>query len=276
MRARIDGEVYELDDVPPLDKQLRHRIDLVVDRVAIREGIRQRLADSLETALKKSGGLATALLVPGNEELTFSQNYACPECGINIEELSPRMFSFNNPYGACPSCGGLGTLMKISEDLVVPDPSLSLNQGAVNAMGWNTRDAASGAGMILEGLARHMGFSMDTPFQELTSEQKGAILYGLGEEKISVKYNGSSGTREYKVAFEGVIPSMERRYEETQSDTMKAAYEEYMCAQQCPVCRGKRLKKESLAVTVGGKNIIEITECNILATQQFLQTLQLG
>ena len=276
VRARIDGEVYELDDTPVLDKQIRHRIELVVDRIAVREGAEQRLADSLETAMKKSGGLVTAVIIPDGTEMTFSQNYACPECGINIEALEPRMFSFNNPYGACPKCGGLGTVMKISPDLVVPDASLSLNEGAVNAVGWNTRESGSGAGMILEALAKHYGFSMDTPFSDLADSVKNIILYGSGEEKIAVTYEGAGGKRAYSVCFEGVIPSMERRYTETQSDTMRGVYEEYMSSEPCPVCRGKRLKKESLAVTVGGLNIIDVCEKNIAASRSFFSSLSLG
>ena len=275
VRVRVDGEIYETDDVPPLDKQKKHQIDLVVDRLVIREGIRRRLCDSLEVAMKRSGGLAAVQIVNG-EEMIFSQNYACPDCGINIEELTPRMFSFNNPYGACPGCGGIGSLMKISPELVVPDTSLSLKDGAVKAMGWNSGDERSGAGMIFDALARHYGFSIETPFEELTEKQRSLILYGSGEEKIRVRFESGNGFREYSTAFEGVIPSLERRYAETQSDMMKAAYEEYMSAQPCPVCFGKRLKKESLAVTVNGLNIIEVCDRNIRSAREFLNHLTLG
>ena len=276
VRVRIDGEIYELDDVPALDKQVKHRIELVVDRVVVREGVRQRVADSLETALKKSGGLAVVQNVSDQTETTFSQNYACPECGINMEELSPRMFSFNNPYGACPHCGGLGTLMKISEELVVPDGTLSIRQGAVKASGWNTLDPGGGAGMVFEALANHLGFSMDTPWQELSEEHRKILLYGYGDNKISVRYSSGRGTREYNTTYEGVIPSMERRYAETQSDLMRATYEEFMTAQPCPVCHGKRLKKESLAVTVGDQCIIDLCDCNIRETRRRLSELKLG
>ena len=276
VRVRIDGEIYELDDVPALDKQVKHRIELVVDRVVVREGVRQRVADSLETALKKSGGLAVVQNVSDQTETTFSQNYACPECGINMEELSPRMFSFNNPYGACPHCGGLGTLMKISEELVVPDGTLSIRQGAVKASGWNTLDPGGGAGMVFEALANHLGFSMDTPWQELSEEHRKILLYGYGDNKISVRYSSGRGTREYNTTYEGVIPSMERRYAETQSDLMRATYEEFMTAQPCPVCHGKRLKKESLAVTVGDQCIIDLCDCNIRETRRCLSELKLG
>lgn len=276
VRVRIDGEIYELDDVPALDKQVKHRIELVVDRIVVREGVRQRVADSLETALKKSGGLAVVQNVSDQTETTFSQNYACPECGINMEELSPRMFSFNNPYGACPHCGGLGTLMKISEELVVPDGTLSIRQGAVKASGWNTLDPGGGAGMVFEALANHLGFSMDMPWQELSEEHRKILLYGYGDNKISVRYSSGRGTREYNTTYEGVIPSMERRYAETQSDLMRATYEEFMTAQPCPVCHGKRLKKESLAVTVGDQCIIDLCDCNIRETRRRLSELKLG
>lgn len=276
VRVRIDGEIYELDDVPALDKQVKHRIELVVDRIVVREGVRQRVADSLETALKKSGGLAVVQNVSDQTETTFSQNYACPECGINMEELSPRMFSFNNPYGACPHCGGLGTLMKISEELVVPDGTLSIRQGAVKASGWNTLDPGGGVGMVFEALANHLGFSMDTPWQELSEEHRKILLYGYGDNKISVRYSSGRGTREYNTTYEGVIPSMERRYAETQSDLMRATYEEFMTAQPCPVCHGKRLKKESLAVTVGDQCIIDLCDCNIRETRRRLSELKLG
>ena len=276
VRVRIDGEIYELDDVPALDKQVKHRIELVVDRIVVREGVRQRVADSLETALKKSGGLAVVQNVSDQTETTFSQNYACPECGINMEELSPRMFSFNTPYGACPHCGGLGTLMKISEELVVPDGTLSIRQGAVKASGWNTLDPGGGAGMVFEALANHLGFSMDTPWQELSEEHRKILLYGYGDNKISVRYSSGRGTREYNTTYEGVIPSMERRYAETQSDLMRATYEEFMTAQPCPVCQGKRLKKESLAVTVGDQCIIDLCDCNIRETRRRLSELKLG
>ena len=276
VRVRIDGEIYELDDVPALDKQVKHRIELVVDRIVVREGVRQRVADSLETALKKSGGLAVVQNVSDQTETTFSQNYACPECGINMEELSPRMFSFNNPYGACPHCGGLGSLMKISEELVVPDGTLSIRQGAVKASGWNTLDPGGGAGMVFEALANHLGFSMDTPWQELSEEHRKILLYGYGDNKISVRYSSGRGTREYNTTYEGVIPSMERRYAETQSDLMRATYEEFMTAQPCPVCHGKRLKKESLAVTVGDQCIIDLCDCNIRETRRRLSELKLG
>ena len=272
VRARVDGEMIELEDPPVLDKQKKHQIDLVVDRLVIREGIQQRLTDSLETAMKQSGGLASALLSPDGEEMMFSQNYACPDCGVNIEELAPRMFSFNNPYGACPHCSGLGETMKVSADLVVPDQTKSLNEGAVSCMGWNSGEQNSTAHSMFQAMADFFGFSMDTPYQDLPQEIKDKILYGTGAQKLKIQFE--TGT--YQTTFEGVIPSLERRYQETQSEGMKAAYEEYMAHETCPVCKGRRLKPEALAVTVGEKNIAQISEWNIRKTKEFLDSLTLS
>ena len=269
VRARIDGEMVELDDIPPLDKQKKHAIDIVVDRLVVRPGIQQRLTDSLETALRQSGGLAAAQTVPDGNELLFSQNYACPDCGVNIEELAPRMFSFNNPYGACPVCGGLGALFKVSEDLVVPNASLSLNEGAISCMGWNSGDMNSTAHALFRGVSEAYGFSMDTPYQELPSDVRQKLMYGTGKQKITISFD--NGT--YQTTFEGVINTLERRYRETQSDGMKAAYEEYMAQELCPACQGKRLKPESLAVTVGGENIAQVCEWNLRKSRAFLQSL---
>ena len=273
VRVRIDGEMYELDDLPQLDKQKKHQIDLVVDRLVVRSGIQQRLTDSLETAMKQSGGLASALITPSGEEIMFSQNYACPDCGVNIEELAPRMFSFNNPYGACPTCSGLGELMKVSADLVIPDPGKSLNEGAVSCMGWNSSaDQNSTAHSMFQAMADYYGFSMDTPFRDLPEDIKHKILYGTDGQKIKIVFE--AGT--YQTAFEGVIPSLERRYQETQSEGMKASYEEYMAHETCPACKGRRLKPEALAVTVGEKNIAEISEWDIRKTKDFLDGLALS
>ncbi len=271
VRVRIDGEMYELDDVPALDKQKKHQIDIVVDRLVVRPGIEQRLTDSLETAMRESGGLAVVQLMQEGEEITFSQNYACPDCGVNIEELAPRMFSFNNPYGACPVCSGLGETMKISREMVIPDDSLSLNQGAVSCMGWNSSgDGNSTAHAMFEALAAHYKFSMDTPVRELPEKVMDKILYGTGTQKLKIQFD--SGT--YQTTFEGVITSLERRYRETSSEGMKAAYEEYMAHEQCPVCRGKRLKKEALAVTVGDVDIATLSSFNIRKAMDFLNHLQ--
>ena len=271
VRVRIDGEMYELDDVPALDKQKKHQIDIVVDRLVVRPGIEQRLTDSLETAMRESGGLAVVQLMQEGEEITFSQNYACPDCGVNIEELAPRMFSFNNPYGACPVCSGLGETMKISREMVIPDDSLSLNQGAVSCMGWNSSgDGNSTTHAMFEALAAHYKFSMDTPVRELPEKVMDKILYGTGTQKLKIQFD--SGT--YQTTFEGVITSLERRYRETSSEGMKAAYEEYMAHEECPVCKGKRLKKEALAVTVGEVDIATLSSFNIRKAMDFLNHLQ--
>ena len=277
LRVRIDGEMYELDETPKLDKQKKHTIEIVVDRLVVRPNIRQRLTDSLETALKQSGGLVTVQQIESGEETQFSQNYACPDCGVNIEELTPRMFSFNNPYGACPTCAGLGTLMKISPDLCIPDRDKSLNEGAISCMGWgDSGTAGSMANNLLSSLAAHYGFSMDTPVRELPKKIMDILLYGTKDEKIAVNYESINGSGKYMTAFEGVVNALERRYRDTGSDAMKAAYEEYMSNETCPDCGGKRLKKEALAVTVGGKNIAEVSEMNIRAARAFLAGLQLN
>ena len=277
LRVRIDGEMYELDETPKLDKQKKHTIEIVVDRLVVRPNIRQRRTDSLETALKQSGGLVTVQQIESGEETQFSQNYACPACGVNIEELTPRMFSFNNPYGACPTCAGLGTLMKISPDLCIPDRDKSLNEGAISCMGWgDSGTAGSMANNLLSSLAAHYGFSMDTPVRELPKKIMDILLYGTKGEKIAVNYESINGSGKYMTAFEGVVNALERRYRDTSSDAMKAAYEEYMSNETCPDCGGKRLKKEALAVTVGGKNIAEVSEMNIRAARAFLAGLQLN
>ena len=277
LRVRIDGEMYELDETPKLDKQKKHTIEIVVDRLVVRPNIRQRLTDSLETALKQSGGLVTVQQIESGEETQFSQNYACPDCGVNIEELTPRMFSFNNPYGACPTCAGLGTLMKISPELCIPDRDKSLNEGAISCMGWgDSGTTGSMANNLLSSLAAHYGFSMDTPVRELPKKIMDILLYGTKGEKIAVNYESINGSGKYMTAFEGVVNALERRYRDTGSDAMKAAYEEYMSNETCPDCGGKRLKKEALAVTVGGKNIAEVSEMNIRAARAFLGGLQLN
>ncbi len=277
VRVRIDGEQYELDDVPTLDKKKKHEIDIVVDRVVIREGLTQRLADSIETALRQSGGLMASQIVPDGPETLYSQNYACPDCGISLEELTPRMFSFNNPYGACPTCSGLGSLIKISPDLLIPDPTLSLNQGAISVPGFQASgDESSMSHMLLEALSRHYGFSLDTPVKELPAEVMDVLLHGSKGEKIPVSYSSGAGSSTWNVAFEGLIPIVERRYRETSSESAKASYEELMREEVCPACHGNRLKPESLAVTVGGKNIMELTQLNLSSAGAFLSGLSLS
>lgn len=273
VRVKVDGTVYDIADVPVLDKKLKHTIDVIVDRIIVRKGSEGRLADSLETAFSFGAGLAK--VEHNGEEQLFSENYACPECGISIEELTPRMFSFNNPYGACPTCSGLGSLMKIDPALIVPNEELSLKKGAINATGWQSSNASSIAGMYLAALGEKYGFSLDTPFKELSAEAKKVILYGTGSERIHVEYHKEFGEGSYDSPFEGVIPNLERRYRETQSDFMKREIEEYMANIPCPDCNSKRLKKESLSVTVGGMNIAEISDMTVRHAREKLGSLKL-
>lgn len=273
VRVKVDGTVYDIADVPVLDKKLKHTIDVIVDRIIVRKGSEGRLADSLETAFSFGAGLAK--VEHNGEEQLFSENYACPECGISIEELTPRMFSFNNPYGACPTCSGLGSLMKIDPVLIVPNEELSLKKGAINATGWQSSNASSIAGMYLAALGEKYGFCLDAPFKELSAEAKKVILYGTGSERIHVEYHKEFGEGSYDSPFEGVIPNLERRYRETQSDFMKREIEEYMANIPCPDCNGKRLKKESLSVTVGGMNIAEISDMTVRHAREKLGSLKL-
>ena len=276
VRVRIDGEIYEIDDTPQLDKQKKHTIELVVDRLIIREGkeFQKRLTDSIETATARSGGLVVMDLFDQGE-LLFSMNYACPDCGVSIEELAPRMFSFNSPFGACPECSGLGTLMKISPEIILPDPELSLRKGGLNAMGFNVADGDSMGGQFLTALGKKFGFTLDTKVGDLSKEAVNAILYGTGKEKITIEYEGVRGLTEYSTTFEGVIPTLERRYKETTSDGMKAAYEEYMAEELCSACHGQRLKPEALAVTVNGRNLAEVSDMSILEACSFFKSLVL-
>ena len=274
VRVRVDGTVYDIADVPPLDKKLKHNIDVVVDRLVIRPGAEGRLNDSLETAFAFGGGLVKVDVV-GKEELLFSQNYACPDCGVSLEELTPRMFSFNNPFGACPTCTGLGTLMKIDPALVVPNESLSLAKGAISVTGWQSANKESIAGMYFAALAEKYGFSLDTPFAELPRAAKRAILYGTGKERLHIEYRKEFGSGAFDSPFEGICNNLERRYRETQSEGMKQEYEAYMANIPCPDCGGKRLKPESLAVTVGGKSIAEVSDMTVLEAREFMNSLTL-
>ena len=276
LRVRVDGETYELDDPPRLDRQKKHTIELVVDRVIVRPEARQRVADSMETAMREAGGLVTVYDHQTDREEIFSENYACPECGINLPELAPRLFSFNNPYGACPECDGLGVKMKVSEALIVPDPGKSLREGAIQCTGWNSGEPGTVAGQMYAALAEHLHFSMDTPYAELPDDVRHALMYGLGAEKISVNYQTANGQGVYKTAYEGVIPSIERRYTETNSEIMKAAYQEYMAEEPCPHCRGRRLKPEALAVTVGEMNISDLCDLSVEKARTFMRGLKLN
>ena len=275
IRIRIDGEVMEIDDEIRLDKNRKHTIEIVVDRLIVREGIQKRLTDSIETALNLAGGLLV-IDVMGKEELLFSQNYACPDCGISIEELTPRMFSFNNPYGACPECDGLGVLLKIDPDLVIPDKTKSFAEGAVVSGGFNFSDEDSYGRMYLDAMAKHYGFSVHTPVKDLPEEILNKVLYGTNGERIRIEYDRGYGKESYMSPFEGIINSMERRYRETKSSGMKEYYESFMSQIPCPGCHGKRLKKTSLAVTVGGKNIHEVTLMSVRECMGFFENLQLS
>ena len=274
VRARVDGELVDLADEIKLDKQKKHTIEIVVDRLVVRPDVRGRLSDSVETAVGLADGLLTVDVV-GGEELKFSQNYACPEHGVSIEELTPRMFSFNNPFGACPTCTGLGMQYAIDPDLVLPDRSLSINEGAIRASGWSVKDGTI-ARMYFTGLAAHYGFSLDTPIKELPKKIVDIILYGNGKERFKVTRTGEYGHGEYSATFEGVIPNLQRRYEQTTSDWAKRELEVYMREIPCPTCGGKRLKPESLSVTVGGKNIVELTQLSVTEALAFFDTLELS
>ena len=277
VRVRVDGEMYEIDDVPALDKKKRHSIEIVVDRLVVRTGkeFQSRLADSIETATTRSGGLVIFDMMDGNE-LLFSMNYACPDCNISIEELAPRMFSFNSPFGACPVCSGLGSRMVISEDILFPDRSLSLRQGGLNAMGFNSADGNGVTAQYFAALGEKYGFTMDTPVRDIPAKGMKALLYGTGAEKLTLVYDTPTGQGKYATTFEGVIPAMERRYQETSSETMKIAYEEYMAEEPCPACSGLRLKPEALGVTVGGRNIAEISNLSIEKARRFFQEVELS
>ena len=277
VRVFIDGQTYDLDNTPKLDKKKNHSIDLVIDRLIIRPDIQTRLADSIETALRESGGLMAAHILPDGERMMFSQNYACPDCGVSIEELAPRMFSFNSPFGACPECLGLGVTRNIPRELVLPDMSKSLNEGAINAMGWNSSgDERSTAHMMFVALSKKYGFSMDVPVGQLPDKIIEILLYGAKGVKIPVQFSSINGSGTYNITYEGIIPTLLRRYRETSSDAAKAQYEQFMREEPCPVCRGKRLKPESLAVTVDGINLAQLSEMNLTDTQRFLESLKLG
>lgn len=275
VRVRVDGEIYDIDDVPQLDKKFKHTIDVVVDRLITKEGLEGRLSDSLEAAFAFGGGLAKVDVV-GERELLFSQNYACPDCGVSMEELTPRMFSFNNPFGACPSCTGLGMQLKIDPALAVPNPALSLNQGAVCVSGWQSANHGSMAGMYFKALSESYGFSLDTPWNELPKKAVNAILYGTGKEKLHIHYEKEYGSGSFNSAFEGIICNLERRYRETQSDAMKQELESYMSQIVCPDCGGKRLKAESLAVTVGGVSIAALNDMTVRDARAWLKGIELS
>ncbi len=277
VRVRVDGQIYDAADVPPLAKTKKHNIEVVVDRLILREDIRTRLTDSLETALALSGGVIIADIGPGESEMLFSQNLACPDCGISMEELMPRSFSFNSPFGACPTCSGLGVQMKIDPDLIVPDWTKSLNQNPFNVMGWSNIEPGTQARMFFEALSEKFGFSMDTPLCELSKDALDVILYGSKGEQLKIQYTRPNGdTHAFSAAFEGVIPTTERRAAETNSDSTKAYYEGLMSQTPCPDCQGRRLRPEILAVTVGGKSIAQVSDLSIKNVREFFASLSFG
>lgn len=275
VRVRIDGNLYELSEDIKLDKNIKHYIEIVVDRLVVKEGIERRLSDSIETVMELGGGLMAVNVIDG-EELYFSQSFSCPDCGINIEEVEPRSFSFNNPFGACPDCFGLGYKMEFDEDLMIPDKSLSIAEGAIVVMGWQScTDKSSYTRAILDALAKEYKFSLDTPFEDYPKKIHDILIHGTNGKEVKVYYRGQRGEGIYDVAFEGLLKNVERRYRETFSEASKAEYETFMRITPCSLCHGQRLKQSSLAVTVGDKNIYEATNMSIVKFREFLADLKL-
>ena len=275
VRVIVDGNMYELTEEIKLDKNIKHNIEIVIDRLSIRDGIEKRLTDSIENALKLGGGLMN-LDVIGGETITFSQNFACVDCGISIDEIQPRSFSFNNPFGACPDCYGLGYKMEFDVDLMIPDKSLSINEGAIVVLGWQSaNDGKSFTNAILRALCKKYNFDLDTPFEKYPKKIQDIIINGTKGESVPVHYRGQRGEGVYDIAFEGLIRNVERRYRETGAESSKAEYETYMRITPCSTCHGQRLKAESLAVTIGDKNIIEMTEMSVRDLREFLEKLKL-
>ena len=275
VRVRIDGSMYELSEDIQLDKNLKHNIEIVVDRLVVKPGIEKRLTDSVENVLHLAEGLMTVDVI-GGEPVNFSQSFSCPDCGISIEEIEPRSFSFNNPFGACPECSGLGYKMEFDADLIIPDKSLSINEGAITVMGWQSASKkGSFTRAILEALAEEYQFSLDTPFEEYPEEIQNILIHGTNGKNVNVHYFGQRGEGFYDIAFEGIIKNVERRYRETYSETSKAEYEEFMRITPCRACKGQRLKPGALAVTVGNHNIAEITSFSIEELAKFLDNLEL-
>ena len=276
VRARIDGNMYELTEEITLDKNIKHNIEIIVDRLVVKPGIEKRLSDSVENVLKIADGLMIVDVIDG-EPMNFSQDFSCPDCGISIDEIQPRSFSFNNPFGACPECFGLGYKMEFDVDLMIPDRSVSLNDGAITVMGWQSSNKeGSFTHAILEALAKEYEFSLDVPFEELSEKAQDVIINGTHGYEVKVYYKGQRGEGVYDVAFEGLIKNVERRYKETASESSKQEYEEFMQITPCRVCKGQRLKPESLAVTVADKNIYEITNMSILDLKAFLEQMELS
>ena len=275
VRVLIDGNLYELNEEIKLDKNIKHNIEIVVDRLIVKEGIEKRLTDSIENVLHLADGLMMVDTMDGNV-INFSQSFSCPDCGISIDEIEPRSFSFNNPFGACPDCLGLGYKMEFDVELMIPDQSLSIAEGAIVVLGWQScTDKGSFTRAILDALAEEYHFDLETPFQDYSDEIKNVIINGTGGKKVKVYYKGQRGEGIYDVAFEGLIKNVERRYRETGSESSKQEYESFMQITPCKTCKGQRLKKEALAVTVGEKNISEVTALSIRNLQEFLENLKL-
>ncbi|MDL2293438.1 excinuclease ABC subunit UvrA [Ruminococcaceae bacterium OttesenSCG-928-D13] len=272
-RVRVDGNIYDLDEDIPLEKNKKHDVDVVVDRLVMNEEVRSRLADSIETAIGLTGGLVTISVVDG-QDMHFSQSFACPEHGTTIDELTPRMFSFNNPFGACETCTGLGTFMKVDPELVIPNKKLSIREKAIKASGWYYAEGSMSE-MYYLGLGKRFGFTLDTPIKDMNDEAVHAILYGTGGEKLQLRRENEFGSGSYNTDFEGVIPNLERRFRETNSEWMKEEIAQCMAGVECPDCGGHRLKPASLAVTVGGRNISELTEGSVVEELEFIQNIQL-
>ncbi|MFQ7491026.1 MAG: excinuclease ABC subunit UvrA, partial [Lachnospiraceae bacterium] len=275
VRVRVDGSLYELTEEIKLDKNIKHNIEIIVDRLVVKEGINRRLTDSIENVMELANGLMIVDII-GGEPMNFSDSFACPDCGISIEEVEPRSFSFNNPFGACPECFGLGYKMEFDVDLMIPDKTLSINQGAIAVMGWQScTDKNSFTNAILQALCKEYHFSLDTPFEELTPEVQDMLIHGTKGKEVIVHYKGQRGEGKYPVAFEGLIKNVERKYRETSSEIMKAEYETFMRITPCKECGGRRLKKSSLAVTVCDKNIYEVTSLSINKLYEFLDGMEL-
>ena len=275
VRVRIDGNMYELSEEISLDKNLKHTIEIVVDRLVVKDGIEKRMTDSIETVLDLTDGILLVDVI-GGESLNFSQSFSCPDCGISIDEIEPRSFSFNNPFGACPVCFGLGYKMEFDIDLMIPDKSKSIHEGAIAVMGWQScADKGSFTNAILSALCKRYNFDLDTPFEEYTEEVQNILIYGTDGESVDVYYEGQRGKGVYPVVFEGIIQNVQRRYRETSSETMKQEYESFMRFSPCKECGGMRLKKESLAVTVCDKNIHEITSMSIMQLHEFINHMEL-
>ena len=276
VRVQVDGNIYDLTEEIVLDKNIKHNIEIVVDRLVVKPGIEKRLTDSVENVLELAEGLMTVDVIDG-EPINFSQSFSCPDCGISIDEIEPRSFSFNNPFGACPDCFGLGYKMEFDVDLMIPVKSLSLAQGAIQVMGWqSSTDKGSFTNAILAALAKEYGFDLNTPYEELPKKIQNVLINGTGGKEIKVHYKGQRGEGVYDVAFEGLVKNVQRRYRETGSDTMKQEYEQFMRVTPCKACGGQRLKREALAVTVAGKNIYEVTSMSIRKLQEFLTGMELS